>query len=581
MSATTPSTRPTMPSAWRWLIAESVFVVYGGAWVACALTCPGSSRQILSPVVVLLSLAVSPKLAAATGITLADTGTIVWFWLSCMGAALGVVLGVAWLLRYLRGEKDAGVGLATAADFDERNAKKELLATVDPLALIDGNPIVERAEDTLALLAPSGQGKTVRVLAPYIARAGAGPLVSTSTRQDVIRLTALLRAQHGRVQVLDLEGVMNLTGSVPEAPAGAPEGVHLGLSRIQWDIVSGCDMPKFAGERATAIIAASSAEGGESANSNFFRLTSTKVLRSYLYAAAVAGNNMKSVIRWQQNYLIDEPYEILDKHRPAWADVLREYTRGKAEVTISSTKQTIGNALGAFDYDEILDAVCPPEGHGFDVNEFLLSTDTLYCLAPAGSSALSAPVITALIDTIQKTAKRKATRMASGMLQPRLTNALDEVPHICPIPDLDSLVADGRGHGIRSAIVGQDRSQFFSRYGREVTESIFTNASSFIQLGGSKDDDHLAEMSRLAGKYDKLSTSTTMSDGHLSETTSIQEKDRLAINEIRELPEGSGLLMYRDLPVAVAEFPAWWERGNKVDYEASIAWVMQQEGFDA
>ncbi|WP_162256615.1 type IV secretory system conjugative DNA transfer family protein [Agromyces sp. Soil535] len=501
----------------------------------------------------------------------------VWAGISvALGAA--VVTG-AWLISRRR-TKPGRKGLASAENFEVRNAKVELLADSEPFAVIDGRPIHEAAEDTAWVLAPSGQGKTVRALVRWIARAGRGPVVATSTKPDVVRLTARLRAEFGRIWVFDPQGVMTWPEFAPAMLPG-PQGP----TRAQWDLVAGCELDEEALARAKGVVAPAMPSGdGESSNSKFFRVGVTTILRCYLHAAALEGRSMRDVLAWSRRFTDNTPYDILYSHqdaKPGWYDDLVKYTRGEAQQTIDNMAQTLASVLEPFSIERILESVCPGPGAGFSVDEFLASSDTIYLLTPSGGSALGAPVITALVDTIQRAALERATKLRSGRLDPRLTNALDEVPNVCPIPCLPSVMSDGRGHGIRTMGVAQDRPQLIQQFGRNQANTIIGQASFLVQLGGSTDVEHLRELSALAGRREVDRTSTTTHQQGASSTTATQMEDRLPVDEIRELPMGQALLMYRELPVAVAYLPAYWETKRKSDYEASVAWVLHYEGHGA
>lgn len=558
-----------------WILGGSLTAGY---WAAVALTCPGAGWNPVRTIAVALA-PVLPKMVQNLDITPAPLPLLLTVWLLIAAAlATGLLLLVGWWRRR-HDEHGGGDGLSTAKQFERRNARAELNPDPEPFALIGGRGIHEPVEDNGFVLAPSGQGKTARVLVRWIVRSVAlgGALVATSTKPDIVRLTARFRATIGQVWVFDPQGVMRWPDTAPGKP-----GKLQPPKRARWDIVAGCQYDKAAMDRAIAITAAGMpGRGSDSGNTAYFRKAVETLLRCYLHAAALEGLNMRDVLRWAADPTLNDPYDILRTHpnaKPGWLADLRKYTRGKSEETNSNITSTLAGVLDAFALEEIVDSVCPEPGEGFDIDTFLDSADTIYLLTPSGGAAAGAPVITALVDAIQRAALDKATRTKNGVLTPRLTNALDEIPNVCPIPCLETLMTDGRGHGIRTMGVAQDRNQLYTRYSREEATTIIGQASFFIQLGGSTDVDHLRELATLAGHHDVEHTSTTSGSNGTSTNTSNQREERLPVSRIRELPAGQALLLYRELPPTIAHLPGWWETTRTANYDTSQAWVLEHEG---
>lgn len=487
-------------------------------------------------------------------------------WFAVIGAGIiAACWGARWLVRRLFGLGDDN-GLATIADFRGRTKPEpgEL-----PFAKLQGKPIYDTPEDTGVVLAPTGMGKTTRVVVKLMKRIGAKPAVQTSTKPEVLRLTAGFRRNFGTIWVFD-----------PERVSGWP-------TPCRWNIVAGCETDQVAMERAKAIVAARPLDG-DSKNSGFFATAAQVIIRCLLHAAAVGrdqnGNQytMRDVLAWTQDFSDDTPYTILRSHPDAihsWHRDLMKYCRGEATETVSSTEQTLSGILEAFAIEAILDSVCPGEGVSFDPDAFHGSTDTIYLLSQSGSAPLAAPVITALVESIQHSAKVAATRTEAGKLVPELVNVLDEVANICPLPGLPSLMSEGRGFGIKTWGVGQNRAQFEQRFGRDGAATILNNAAVFLALGGSKDTGHLRELAELAGEREEQRFSTSYGDQHSSTSTSTHKESNLTISQLHHLPVGQAVLFYRELPPAIVELEAWFEGKDSSDYEASQEWVLIEEGF--
>lgn len=537
-----------------WVLAVATIAL---GHIAIVLTCPGVGAFGFQKSLAVL-YALSTQKTRVDDVELAPLSSVLMTWAGLVLVFLLVVAAIA-VVRGRRRLRRGGSakGLATVRDFRRKNRQLE---QAEPFAYLNQKPIFAREDDTGAVLGTTGGGKTTRVVVQWIKRAE-GAVISTSTKPEVVRLTAKHRATLGKIFVFDPEAVMRWP------------------QRIRWNLVAGCEVDQVAMERARALVSAQPLDGN-SKNSGFFSGACETILRCMLHAAALENRSMRDVLRWTRNFTIDEPFDILHSNPQAasgWVDDLTKYTRGAATETISSTEQTLSNVLQAFSVSAILDSVCPTAGEGFDVEGFVHSTDTLYLLTQSGGKALAAPVITALVESLQRAATRAATLTPSGKLSPAFTNALDEVPNVCPIPSLESIMSDGRGHGIRTLVVAQDRPQLVSRFGNKAN-SILGNATIFFLLGGSKDATHLRELSDLSGhRLEERMSVTRSGDSRSSTSTSLQREPIVAAAHLAQLPEGRAFLRYRELPPALVQIPAWYESADKADYEESIAWTLQVE----
>ena len=54
----------------------------------------------------------------------------------------------------------------------------------------------------------------------------------------------------------------------------------------------------------------------------------------------------------------------------------------------------------------------------------------------------------------------------------------------------------------------------------------------------------------------------------------------MRVDEIRKLPQGRVLLMYREIEAVVNVVP-WWERPDSEKFRNSRAWCLKQEGITA
>lgn len=498
--------------------------------------------------------------AAARGLTLGDPVVIAVLWAVFAAFGFAAWWGIHRLVTRLTGGR-RGEGFSNAGDLSKRVGKAGISSLTSVYATQDGKPIVARDEDTGLTCAPPRMGKTVRLAFRRVTDAPAACVV-TSTKPDLVRLTVRMRSNMGKVHVFDPEGVMNW----PEA--------------AKWNIVAGCEEDREAQERARAIVAARPL-GGDSKNAGFFSEAAETVLRCLLHAAALDGRTMRDVIRWTQDFNDETPYNILHDNEnaiPGWVEDLRRFCRGEARETVSSTDMSLSLVLKAFAIESILSSVCPEPGEGFDSATFWSTTDTIYLLSESGEASLAAPVITALVASIEKAGRRAATRSRSGRLDPVMTLVLDEVANVAPIPTLPSLMSDGGGRGMPTWIFVQAPSQLRTRWGNDGAATIINSASITLLLGGIKDTAFLEDISRLSGDKQVERTSTTESQQQSSKSTSSTAERVLTVSELRQLPEGEAVLLYREMAPARVHLPAHWEGKDRAKFADSEAWALAKEG---
>lgn len=557
------STTSTTTSNWRFyaLLTSMGFVALVTWHVNAALTL---GTNFLDPKSGLEVIKASIGLGTTPEGTPHANGVSLGVWV--VAIVVVIVVEEIWAYRHRQAKRATATGqLASGRTLSREMAPSKGTAVLKPFAYLDGKALTLRNEDNGAVVSPPRIGKTMFVAVPLIADAP-GAVVSTSTKPDVLRLSAGIRAKVGRVHVFD------------------PEGVSLWPDPIRWDMVAGCEVPEEAAERAAALVG--SRDLGDGRNASFFQEAADTVLRCLLHAAALKpGGNMRDVVRWARDFGIDEPYDILREYAGpvrGWVQDLTKFCRGEARETVSSTDMSLGLVLKAFGLPRILDAVCPPRGAGFDPTRFHSSRDTLYLMSRSGKTSLAAPIITALVTAVERRARLEAGHTAAGRIDPPLTLVLDEVANVAPIRDLDSLMSDGGGRGVICWPFVQSRRQLAQRYGQDDAKTILDSASVFVMLAGSKDVDHLRELSALAGDQmvERVSHSAgTGGSAQGSVQRSWERQPLMPPEAIRTIGLGKGFMLYRAAAPAVADLVPWWERKDRAAFEASMHAVLQREGL--
>ncbi|CAM5484759.1 hypothetical protein SABIM44S_02940 [Streptomyces abikoensis] len=420
-----------------------------------------------------------------------------------------------------------------------------------------GQPLVATPEDSVAVIAPSGGGKSRNVVIPACLDAP-GPLVVTSTRADVLDVIAEPRSRLGRVWVFD-----------PLDTVGWPH-------KMVWDPVAGCQEGETATSRALSFSVGMGADDSSSSNGSFFQQTASSALTRLLHAAALEGKTIEHVMRWATNLeKASEPRAILTDHpnaEPGWDVLLRSVSTG-ADETVASTRQTLAAQIEPLALRKVLRCVTPQEGvPTFSPDAFVASRDTLVLISDSNASTNVSPLTTMLLGEVVDAAKRRAPRLPSGRLDPFLRLVLDEVANVAPLPKLPSLASDARGYGIHIVYALQSLAQAVLRWGQHEADTLLDNAAATLVMGGLKDVEALRRFSELVGEAEITEISTSRDSQRLfGYGTNEVERERriLRPEEIRQLPHGRALLLFRGAPGVIAELLPWDQRRDGAALKAA------------
>ena len=457
-------------------------------------------------------------------------------------------------------------------------------------------------EDSYLLLGPPRSGKTTRLLTPWL-RDYPGPAVVTSTRPDLYVATRDARAARGPVFLFDPTHLVSPAHPHPLPKKSAPEPPQLlGSSppdtamcrgtpfpeedRTTWDLTADCTDPLVAILRARAIVAASrSAEGVR--NADFWRGTAETVLRCFLHAAALSGEDVRAIKRWvaQQNGVEALAALRMPGAAEGWASDLAGLAQLNEE-TRSNVFAGVQTTLSALS-DPRVSAACAPSSTGVDIDALLTGNGTLYLIGTSSAQQSVAPIVVAFVEAIVDRARRLAaagssiqpadgsaptsaplrnrggrrrgTRgiaeagsgfhgervRVSQRLDPPLGVFLDEAAQIAPLPSLPQLVADGGGSGITPVVALQSLAQARDRWGDQAADAIWDASTVRLVLGGLGNDGDLQRISRLCGEVRE-----TVHQG--PNAPSVQRmRPVLSAAGLRGLRPGRALLLYKGLAPAV------------------------------
>lgn len=416
------------------------------------------------------------------------------------------------------------------------------------------------AEDSVGLVGPPRYGKTSGLIIPSVLWWD-GPVVSTSTRADVLTFTAehrrrLAAPYGGEVLVYD-----------PFRSAGPVDG-SAGYRLVRWSPLAGCSDPAVCYRRVAAMTAVA---GQGITEGEHWRAGAAGILRGYFHAAAIADRPLREVRRWLARQDSREPIGILRTSGSAaamWADDL-EAVQLLGERERGSFYSVARNALEATAEPAVL-ASC--ERTDLSIDAFLAGRSALYLVGPSHHQQVVAPLMAGLVDSIVQRAAELAAA-GSGRLEPPLLLALDEVANIAPLHSLPTLVSEGGGRGVVTLWAAQSLAQMRARYGTEQQAAILAATTAKVIFGGLSHGRDLADISAWAGERRETSVTRTVlpggvqseglgvavSEGRSGQGTTVSSiyRPALPVHRIQMTPPGYAWLFYRsDPPRQVEARPA-------------------------
>ncbi|MHB8665188.1 MAG: type IV secretory system conjugative DNA transfer family protein [Acidimicrobiales bacterium] len=398
--------------------------------------------------------------------------------------------------------------------------------------------VVAGSQQAVLALGPPRSGKTSGLVIPNVLAAW-GPVLSTSTKPDVLAATCGRRAQRGRCWLYDP------TGTIP-----LPDG----MTRLCWSPVTGSARWDDA-----LLLARALAGATRPADRDHWTERAEALIAPLLHAAAVGGADLETVLGWVNRRDGDQARSFLD-HGTA-ADLLGGIL-ATDERELSGIWSTASGVLAAFRSDAALASAAEPN---FDPSSFVASGDTVYVCASGRHQDLVGPLVAGLISDVRAAAfARAAARLGHGEVEasmwggaePPLLLALDEVANIAPLADLPALVSEGGGQGVLTLACFQDLSQARQRWGvaAEGFGSIF---GATVVLPGIGDVRTLEALSVRCGSHDVWVRSE--SRGRRSTRTwSTRRQRRIEPDRIARGRPGHALVMGGGRSPMWTPVTPWW-----------------------
>jgi type IV secretory pathway TraG/TraD family ATPase VirD4 len=377
-------------------------------------------------------------------------------------------------------------------------------------------------QQAVLVLGPPRSGKTSTLVVPNVL-AAPGPVVSTSTKPDVLRATWEARASAGRCWLFD-----------PSGATPAPAGV----TPLRWSPVPACRSWETALFTARAMAGAAARPPGWPAEGNHWTERAEALLAPLLHAAALSGAGVDQVVRWVNRHDLDTGLATLSGRG---SDLASDILTGLAETDqreLSGIWSTAAGILAAYRSEAALAAT---RDANFDPARLPSTTDTVYVCSSSRHQALAAPLVVGLIEQVRTAAYRAPASSVP------VTLALDEAANIAPLPDLPAIIAEGGSQGLITLASFQDLSQARVRWG-QAAEGFLSLFGVKVVLPGIGDLRTLELVSRLGGEGDVPVHSVSrrrwlVGPRGVTVTSSTRRQRRLPVEAVAQLPPGTAILL--------------------------------------
>jgi type IV secretion system protein VirD4 len=403
------------------------------------------------------------------------------------------------------------------------------------------------AEHRHALVAfgPPQSGKSAGIAIPALLEWN-GPAVASSIKTDLLSATQARRQALGEVLVFDPFGLAQ-TKCHTWSPLHAATTWD-GALEVAWRLASAGELDRRG------------VEGGD-----FWAVAAEQRLAPLLYAAAVGGAGMDSVVRWvhgQGARELDETLarvtgEAQDEATLAGAHAAYDAVRAfeaQAERTRTSIEATAQTLLRAYRFQRVLQSASSSQ---ITADRLLDQTATLYLIGDAKASKLLRPLFVALLGEVVERAYERAT-LAGGALTRPLLLCLDEAGNVAPLPHLAEIASTAPSHNIQLVTIFHDLAQARSRYGQQA-ETVVNSHRARMLLPGVADLDTLRYFAGLIGEEEARDRTQTTGAGGSSRSTSRRRRPLIAAEALRQLPDGHALLLYGRIAPTRLRLRRWFE----------------------
>jgi type IV secretory pathway TraG/TraD family ATPase VirD4 len=399
----------------------------------------------------------------------------------------------------------------------------------------DNRLLQSPAEDNVLLFGVQRSGKTSTVVVPTLL-GWRGAVVATSTKEELVTLTAQHRAGLGPVWVF---APLDRDHSWMEA---------LGLRPATWNPLDAVEDCASASELADHFTA-----DGKHGTSTHWYLAASLLITGLAVCERERGGDMRSLLM-RLNRTASSEYiglaAVVEDNTASELLIAHANTPDREAGSIVSTARS---SLSLWT-DERVAAATASSDNELDLDRLLALGGTLYLVAPAEEAERCRPLFSALLLSLLRRATTRA-RALGGVLQPRLLLALDEAANFARIPRLAGYASSGPGQGIQLLLCYHDLAQIESAYGSEPARTIWNNCRARVLLPGQGDLKTLEQFSRAIGDETRIFRAQ-QSDRWRSSTSEQRVGRPLAtIDELRR--QRNAVLLYANAPPAQLELRRW------------------------
>jgi type IV secretion system protein VirD4 len=391
------------------------------------------------------------------------------------------------------------------------------------------------AEDNALLFGVQRSGKTSTVVVPTLL-AWRGAAVATSTKEELVRLTAYHRSQIGPIWVF--------------APLDRDHSwmERLGLQAATWNPLDSVDSCGGASELADHF----TAEGKRGTSTHWY-LAASSLITGLVVCERERGGDMRSVLKRLNRTATSEYIGLSGVVEDASASELLLAFALTPDKEAGSIASTARSSLSLWT-DERVAAATAFSPQALDLDRLLGEAGTLYLVAPAEEAERCRPLFSALLLSLLRRATARA-RALGGVLEPRLLLALDEAANFARIPRLAGYASSGPGQGIQLLLCYHDLAQVEAGYGPEAARTIWNNCRARVLLPGQGDIKTLELFSRAIG--DETRTYRSQRRDQWNSTSSEQRVGRplVSVDELRRL--ANAVLLYASAPPAQLALRRW------------------------
>jgi type IV secretion system protein VirD4 len=391
------------------------------------------------------------------------------------------------------------------------------------------------AEDNVLLFGVQRSGKTSTVVVPTLL-GWRGAVVATSTKEELVRLTARYRGQLGPISVF--------------APLDRDHGwiTELGLQPATWNPLESVESCGSAAELADHFTA-----DGKRGHAAHWYLAASSLITGLVVCERERGGDMHSVLT-RLNRTAPAQYVGLSKvvEDQSASDLLVAFalTPDREAGSIASTARS---SLSLWNDERIAHAT-RSSAEAVDLDRLLVESGTLYLVAPAEEAERCRPLFSALLLSLLRRATTKA-RAQGGVVSPRLLLALDEAANFARIPRLAGYASSGPGQGIQLLLCFHDLAQVENGYGHEQARTIWNNCRARVLLPGQGDIKTLEQFSRAMGDETRIFHAQHADRWQRSSSEQRTGRPLATVDELRR--QHDGVLVYANVPPAHLQLRRW------------------------